>query len=139
MNERTKLKKSLQAKWIWAIALGAAIGWGAFVQPFHWMETAGPIGVILGFTIGALLMTLIAFSYGFLIQKYPVSGGEFAYAFISLGSILDLLVGCFLRLVYFSLVLLIVFPFFFFFNLSFHLLFNLHLFFTFVGGIDMLP
>ncbi|HLR69780.1 MAG TPA: APC family permease [Virgibacillus sp.] len=106
MNERTKLKKSLQAKWIWAIALGAAIGWGAFVQPFHWMETAGPIGVILGFTIGALLMTLIAFSYGFLIQKYPVSGGEFAYAFISLGRNHAFISGWFLTLGYICIVAL---------------------------------
>src|SRR5699024_4126990 len=73
---------------------------------FRSMETAGPIGVILGFTIGALLMTLIAFSYGFLIQKYPVSGGEFAYAFISLGRNHAFISGWFLTLGYICIVAL---------------------------------
>lgn len=106
MNKRTELHKSLKAKWVWAIALGAAIGWGAFVQPLNWMETAGPLGVILGFTIGALLMTIIAFSYGFLIKKYPVAGGEFAYAFISLGKTHAFISGWFLTLGYICIVAL---------------------------------
>ena len=42
MNKRTTLNKSLKPHWVWAIALGAAIGWGAFVQPINWMQTAGP-------------------------------------------------------------------------------------------------
>ncbi len=85
MEERTTLKKTLKPHWVWAIALGSSIGWGAFVQPTTWMSTAGPLGVILGFSIGALLMMLIAVSYGFLIKSFPVSGGEFAYSYISLG------------------------------------------------------
>src|SRR5690625_5684504 len=85
MKKRTTLNKTLKPHWVWAIALGSSIGWGAFVQPINWMEMAGPLGVIIGFSIGALLMMLIAVSYGFLIKSYPVSGGEFAYAFISLG------------------------------------------------------
>lgn len=106
MNKRTELHKSLKAKWVWAIALGAAIGWGAFVQPVNWMATAGPLGVIIGFTIGALLMTVIAFSYGFLIKKYPVSGGEFAYAYISLGRTHAFISGWFLTLGYICIVAL---------------------------------
>src|SRR5690625_7122968 len=85
MKKRTKRNKTMKPRWICAIALGSAIGCGAFVQPFSWMKTAGPIGVIIGFSISALLMMLIAVSYGFLIKSFPVSGGEFAYAYISLG------------------------------------------------------
>ncbi|HZW68745.1 MAG TPA: APC family permease [Pseudogracilibacillus sp.] len=106
MNKRTELHKSLKAKWVWAIALGAAIGWGAFVQPINWIASAGPLGVILGFTLGALLMTIIAFSYGFLIKKYPVSGGEFAYAYISLGKTHAFISGWFLTLGYICIVAL---------------------------------
>src|SRR5690625_5140893 len=85
MEERTSLEKTLKPHWVWAIALGSAIGWGAFVQPIEWMKTAGPVGVMIGFGIGALLMILIAVSYGVLIKSFPVSGGEFAYAFLSFG------------------------------------------------------
>lgn len=106
MGKRTTLNKSLKAHWVWAIALGSAIGWGAFVQPINWMKTAGPLGVILGFSIGALLMMLIAVSYGFLIRSFPVSGGEFAYAFISLGRTHAFISGWFLTLGYICIVAL---------------------------------
>src|SRR5699024_3137992 len=120
MEKRTTLNKSLKAHWVWAIALGSAIGWGAFVQPVNWMETAGPLGVIIGFSIGALLMMLIAVSYGFLIRSFPVSGGEFAYSYISMGRTHAFISGWFLTLGYicivalnasaFSLMIKFVFP-----------------------------
>lgn len=106
MNNRTTLKKSLKPQWVWAIALGSAIGWGAFVQPVNWIAMAGPTGVIIGFSMGALLMMLIAVSYGFLIKTFPVSGGEFAYAFISLGRTHAFICGWFLTLGYICIVAL---------------------------------
>lgn len=106
MEERTTLKKTLKPHWIWAIALGSSIGWGAFVQPTEWMATAGPLGVIIGFGIGALLMMLIAVSYGFLIKSFPVSGGAFAYAFVSLGRTHAFICGWFLTLGYICIVAL---------------------------------
>ncbi|MCJ0929611.1 APC family permease [Virgibacillus halodenitrificans] len=106
MEERTTLEKSLKPHWVWAIALGSSIGWGAFVQPTNWMADAGPLGVIIGFGIGALLMMLIAVSYGFLIKSFPVSGGEFAYAFISLGRKHAFISGWFLTLGYICIVAL---------------------------------
>ncbi|UOQ46573.1 APC family permease [Gracilibacillus caseinilyticus] len=106
MEKRTTLKKTLKPHWVWAIALGSAIGWGAFVQPVNWMATAGPLGVISGFFIGALLMILIAVSYGFLIKSFPVSGGEFAYTYISLGRTHAFISGWFLTLGYICIVAL---------------------------------
>ncbi|MEN1967729.1 APC family permease [Lentibacillus sp. N15] len=106
MEERQELKKSLKPHWVWAIALGSSIGWGAFVQPTIWMEDGGPLGVVIGFLIGAALMMLIAVSYGFLIKSFPVSGGEFAYAFISLGRTHAFICGWFLTLGYICIVAL---------------------------------
>jgi amino acid transporter len=106
MEERTTLKRTLKPHWVWAIALGASIGWGAFVQPTNWMEMAGPLGVMIGFTIGGLLMMLIAISYGFLIKAFPVSGGEFAYAYLSLGRTHAFISGWFLTLGYLCIVAL---------------------------------
>ncbi|MRG85049.1 APC family permease [Salinibacillus xinjiangensis] len=105
-EKRTTLERTLKPHWVWAIALGSSIGWGAFVQPTTWMSSAGPLGVIIGFIIGALLMMLIAVSYGFLIRNFPVSGGEFAYAFISLGRTHAFICGWFLTLGYICIVAL---------------------------------
>jgi len=106
MGKRKQLSKTLKPQWVWAIALGSAIGWGAFVQPVNWMAEAGPLGVIIGFSIGALLMMVIAVSYGFLIKSFPVSGGEFAYSYISLGRTHAFITGWFLTLGYISIVAL---------------------------------
>lgn len=106
MKEREQLQKTLKPHWVWAIAFGSAIGWGAFVLPVDWMGMAGPLGVIIGFMIGAFLMIIIGVSYGFLVEKLPVSGGEFAYAYYGLGRYHAFFCGWFLTLGYASIVAL---------------------------------
>lgn len=105
-EQRAELSKTLKPSWVWAIALGSAVGWGAFVLPTDWIATAGPLGAILGFLIGGLLMILIAVSYGFLIRTFPVSGGEFAYAHAGFGRRHAFLCGWFLTLGYTCIVAL---------------------------------
>lgn len=133
---RTTLNKTLKPHWVWAIALGSSIGWGAFVQPTNWMADAGPLGVIVGFGIGALLMMLIAVSYGFLIHSFPVSGGEFAYAFISLGRTHAFICGWFLTLGYICIVALNASAFALMFKFVFPKLVN-HLFLYEIAGWEV--
>ncbi|GGH76460.1 amino acid transporter [Pullulanibacillus pueri] len=106
MEERAKLQKTLKPHWVWAVAFGSAIGWGCFVQPGSWMGTAGPLGAIIGLSIGALFMIVIGLSYGTLVKHFPVSGGEFAYAYASLGRTHAYICGWFLALGYLSIVAL---------------------------------
>lgn len=106
MEQRQQLAKTLKAHWVWAIAFGSCIGWGAFVLPVDWMAMAGPMGVIIGYSIGAILMIIIGVSYGFLVEKIPVSGGEFAYAYYGLGRYHAFFCGWFLTLGYMSIVAL---------------------------------
>jgi amino acid transporter len=106
MEQRDQLQRTLKPSWVWAIAFGSAVGWGAFVLPVDWMGMAGPLGVIIGFSIGALLMIIIAFSYGFLVEKLPISGGEFTYAYFGLGRYHSFICGWFLTLGYMSIVAL---------------------------------
>ncbi|RWZ55047.1 APC family permease [Halobacillus fulvus] len=105
-RERKKLDKTLKPHWVWAIAFGSAIGWGAFVLPTDWISQAGPIGVVIGILLGALLMMIIGVSYGFLIEKFPVTGGEFAYAYIGFGRHFAFMAGWFLTLGYICIVAL---------------------------------
>lgn len=106
MEERAQLQKTLKPHWVMAVALGSSIGWGCFVLPGDWLAQAGTLGAMTGFLIGALLMMLIAVSYGFMIRKFPVSGGEFAYAFIGYERNHAYLCGWFLTLGYMSIVAL---------------------------------
>ena len=48
---------------------------GCFILPGDWIKQSGPIASSIGIVIGALLMILIAVSYGALVEKFPVSGG----------------------------------------------------------------
>ena len=66
-----KLKKVMRPIDVWGLALGAIIGWGCFVLPgTAFLPKAGPAGTAAGMLIGALLIIVIAVSYGYLIRKW---------------------------------------------------------------------
>lgn len=106
MPERITLEKSFKPHWVWAIAFGSAIGWGSFVLPAEWMEMAGPMGVIIGLWIGALILSLVGLSAGFLVKAYPVTGGAFTYAYLAFGRKHAFLCGWFLIMGYAAIVAL---------------------------------
>ncbi|WP_040286460.1 APC family permease [Sporosarcina koreensis] len=105
-QKRRKLAKTLKPSWVFAIALGSSVGWGAFILPGDWIGESGPLGAIIGLLIGALVMMVIASSYGVMIKKFPVSGGGFTYAFIAAGKVWAFICGWFLSLGYISIVAL---------------------------------
>lgn len=75
-----KLEKKLSPLNVWALALGCIIGWGAFVMPGNtFLGKAGPLGTAIAMSIAAVIMMIIAFNYDYMINKYPVAGGEFTY------------------------------------------------------------
>lgn len=39
--DRGDLKKNLSEKFVWAIAYGSCIGWGAFILPGDWIGQSG--------------------------------------------------------------------------------------------------
>ncbi len=105
-ERRRKLTKTLKPSWVFAIALGSSVGWGAFILPGDWIGESGPLGAMIGLLIGAVIMMVIASSYGVMIKKFPVSGGGFTYAFIAAGKKWAFICGWFLSLGYISIVAL---------------------------------
>ena len=90
---------------VWGLALGAIIGWGCFVLPGSaFLPKAGPLGTALGMLIGALLIIVIALSYGYLIRTFPVSGGSFVYAKEAIGKRNAFVCGWGMILAYWSLI-----------------------------------
>lgn len=102
---KVKLRKAMRPIDVWGLALGAIIGWGCFVLPGNaFLPKAGPLGTCMGMLIGALLIVVIALSYGYLIRKFPVSGGEFIYTKAAFGKRNAFVCGWGMILAYWSLI-----------------------------------
>ena len=102
--QQGSFKRDLGKMNIWALALGAIIGWGCFVMPgVNFLPKAGPSSII-GMLLGGVIMSIISFSYGYCIKRYPLSGGEFVYADASFGKVHAFSCGWFLVLGYWSLI-----------------------------------
>lgn len=98
-------KKELRKIDIWALALGAIIGWGCFVMPgTSFLPKAGPLGSMLGLILGGIIISIISISYGYMIQKFPLSGGEFVYADSAFGKKHAFICGWMIVLAYWSLI-----------------------------------
>ncbi|MEG1609824.1 MAG: APC family permease [Bilophila sp.] len=84
---REELKKTMSPAEVWALAVGAIIGWGCFILPgTRFLPEAGPLATCLAFLIGGGLLCFVALSYGILIKAYPVAGGSFTYAYVGFGT-----------------------------------------------------
>lgn len=104
MNERAQLKRHLNPWHIGALALGCIIGFGCFVLPGDFLLEAGPAGASLGILLGGALMVAIAWSYGVMVQRFPVAGGEFCFAYFAVGRHHAYICGWFLSLGYLAIV-----------------------------------
>lgn len=104
--DRGDLQQNLSEKFVWAIAYGSCIGWGSFILPGDWIKASGPIAASIGIFIGALLMIIIAVSYGALVERFPVSGGGFAFSFLGFGRYVSFFSAWFLTFGYICVVAL---------------------------------
>lgn len=105
-RSRVELDSTMSKRFIWAVAYGSSIGWGAFILPGDWLTSSGTLGASLGITIGGLLMLIIAVGYGALTAKFPVSGGEFAFSYVGFGKYFSFIASWFLVLGYICVVAL---------------------------------
>lgn len=104
-EQNIALEKKLSPRQVWALAFGCIIGCGAFIMPGDtFLVQAGPLGTALAFGIAALAMIVVAFNYHFMINKYPVAGGEFTYAANTFGRINGFICAWFLGLSYLTIV-----------------------------------
>lgn len=101
------LKKSITPLQAWALALGAIIGWGAFVLPaIRFLPQAGPLASVIGFVLGGVMLFSVAISEGNMVTKYKVTGGAFAFSFVGFGPTMALVAGWALVLGYICIIAL---------------------------------
>ncbi|MBE6898914.1 MAG: amino acid permease, partial [Ruminococcaceae bacterium] len=104
-HSEAKLQKKLSPLNVWSLALGSIIGWGAFVMPGNtFLPNAGPAGAAIALGIAALIMISIAFNYDYMINHFPVAGGEFTFTNASFGRTTGFVCAWFLGLSYLAIV-----------------------------------
>lgn len=90
---------------VWALSIGCAVGWGAFVMNgTTFLPLAGPWGTAIGMLIGAGIMLLIGVNYHFLMNRFPDTGGTMTYSIRAFGYDHGLLSSWFLMLVYIAIM-----------------------------------
>lgn len=100
-NQGQHLEKKLNPMNVWALAFGCIIGWGAFVNPGKkFLPKSGTLGTAIALALGALIMIIIAFSYSYMVPKYPKAGGEFTFTKVCFGKNAAYICGWFLIIAY---------------------------------------
>ena len=95
------LQRQLSPMHVWAIAFGCVIGWGSFINPGKkFLANSGVAGTAIAMILGAIVMIIIAFSYAYMVSKYPKAGGEFTFTKNCFGKRLAFLCGWFLVAAY---------------------------------------
>ncbi len=100
-NSHPQLQRQLSPIHVWSIAFGCIIGWGSFINPGKkFLPNSGVAGTAIAMVLGALVMVIIAFSYAYMVPKYPQAGGEFTFTKMCFGKRAAYLCGWFLVAAY---------------------------------------
>jgi APA family basic amino acid/polyamine antiporter len=85
---------------LFTVLFGTIIGVAWIVAMGMWVREAGPVGAVVAFGAGALVMWLIGLCFAEMMALYPDANGSMAYVFESFGEHAAALVGWFLVLTY---------------------------------------
>ena len=100
-QNKKDLQRQLSPMHVWALAFGCIIGWGSFVNPGKkFLPNSGVAGTAIAMALGAVVMIIIAFSYAYMIPKYPKAGGEFTFTKECFGKKMAYVCGWFLVAAY---------------------------------------
>jgi len=73
------LARKLRLHDYFALAFGTMVGTGWLVLMDDWLGRGGPLGAILGFTIGGIILLPVGYVYGEWVKRMPDAAGEAAY------------------------------------------------------------
>jgi amino acid transporter len=75
----TTLARKLRLVDYFALAFGTMVGAGWLVLMDDWLGRSGPLGAVLGFALGGVLLLPVGYVYGQWVQRLPDAAGEAAY------------------------------------------------------------
>src|SRR5712692_9770127 len=74
-----QLARKLNLANYFALGFGTMIGTGWVVLMDDWLSRGGPLGAMLGFAIGGIMLLPVGYIYGQWVQRLPDAAGEAAY------------------------------------------------------------
>lgn len=73
------LARKLRLHDYFALSFGTMVGVGWLVVMHDWLGRSGPLGAMLGFAIGGILLLPVGYVYGQWVRRLPDAAGEAAY------------------------------------------------------------
>ncbi len=97
----TQLARRLSLWNYFALGFGTMIGTGWVILMDDWLGRGGPLGAMLGFLIGGILLLPIGYVYGQWVRRLPNAAGEAAYTAEVFPPFVSYLTGWMMLLAYF--------------------------------------
>src|ERR1700726_3539585 len=97
----TTLARKLRLADYFALAFGTMVGAGWLVLMDDWLGRSGPLGAILGFALGGVLLLPVGYVYGQWVQRLPDAASEAAYTAQVFPPIVSFFTGWVMLLAYF--------------------------------------
>ncbi len=87
-KDQGKFQRKMTSRHLFMLSLGGVIGTGLFLSSGYTIAQAGPLGAVLSYLVGAVVVYLVMLSLGELAVAMPVTGSFHTYAtkFISPGT-----------------------------------------------------
>jgi len=95
------LARKLRLHDYFALAFGTMIGTGWLVLMDDWLGRGGPLGAILGYAIGGVILLPVGYVYGQWVRRLPDAAGEAAYTAEVFPPIVSYFTGWMMLLAYF--------------------------------------
>src|SRR3981189_1653784 len=95
------LARKLRLADYFALAFGTMVGVGWLVLMDDWLGRGGPLGAILGFAFGGILLLPVGYVYGQWVQRLPDAAGEAAYTAQVFSPMVSYFTGWMMLLAYF--------------------------------------
>ena len=95
------LARKLRLHDYFALAFGTMIGTGWLVLMDDWLGRGGPLGAVLGYVIGGIILLPVGYVYGQWVRRLPDAAGEAAYTAEVFPSIISYFTGWMMLLAYF--------------------------------------
>lgn len=98
--KHNELKRTLTAKGLIALGIGAIIGAGLFVRTAAAASESAGSGVVLSFIVGAIGCVFAGLCYSEFAAMIPIAGSAYTYAYTTMGELVAWIIGWALILEY---------------------------------------
>ncbi len=99
-RRRETLERSIPFRNYIALGLGVIVGVGWVVYSGQWLQDGGPLGAMLAFLIGGLLLLPIGMCYAEMTAALPLAGGELSFSYKAFSPLVSFLTAWLLSLEY---------------------------------------